>query len=279
MAGLANYITLKVSTPLLESKMNYVLLVLGLLVNTAICFCATSSKRSDHKHSHQSVHRSQGQTSRRSRRHWAMVRHYDNPYESTYRYDYNFRYREEEVLREIVNMLREIKLDFMTPKQQQPAFIPYFVPYPVPHQMSILERAVGRKDKASHDTPLAANKQSDKDSTTVTITLHDRNNFPSEPTDDDYMSRPIAFKPVTEAAATSSENREPGDEIIFPNNMPATVSKQPSKCQAAIIACCRFPQSEDRKRCFALHDCMEMFAGDRACKNDVIRSKIIDKKR
>ncbi|KPJ06041.1 hypothetical protein RR48_14483 [Papilio machaon] len=156
-------------------------------------------------------------------RHWQPIN--NRSYEHNYKNNYpGFNNRQEELTAEIINLLRDLKDNLSTQKQRQ-NYQPIYIPYPIP--LSIPLHSYGKPNDVPNK-PIPA--------------LPSRNNFADD--DKEYI-RPIMLKPVKEAPSTTTTPRISDSEsaIVFKVES-ENDTREPSKCEAAILICCRFTQPD-----------------------------------
>ncbi|CAH2071095.1 unnamed protein product, partial [Iphiclides podalirius] len=98
--------------------------------------------------------------------------------------------------------------------------------------------------------------------------------------DDDDGSRPISLKPVNAnrpqglPAPPVEHGSVQAEKTSTSTPAPTTQSSdQPSICEAAVISCCRFGES-DRERCFEKYNCSRTYSTGMACSPRVIQMVI-----
>ncbi|CAK1598981.1 unnamed protein product [Parnassius mnemosyne] len=191
-----------------------------------------------------------------------MSTNYDQTNPPHQHHEYYYDNPQEALLTEIVSLLHDIKLSLVSQKQHSPCQTVY-VPYPFPVPYSVPQYIY------SHDDSTFKKIDGIENSSTV---VHNHNRVDNN---DNDFSKPILSHSVTEVLPSSNKSNHSKDEntIYFPEP-PAVLTEdeviQPSKCEAAILACCKYSQSEDQEKCFLMHNCSQTNATELACKKKVL---------
>ncbi|XP_013171217.1 PREDICTED: uncharacterized protein LOC106120412 [Papilio xuthus] len=192
---------------------------------------------------------------RRGRQNYWQPTNY-RTYEPNYQHYYpgfNNANRQEALTAEIINLLRELK-DLSAQRQRQ-NYQPIYVPYPIPMSIPLSSH---EKPKVVTNKPIPA--------------FPSRINFPDD--EKEYM-RPIMLKPVTEAPFTTTTRKTSDSEsaIVFRVESQNDI-REPSKCEAAILVCCRFSQAVQVKTCFSEYGCSKTYSTKLACEKKAIQTVI-----
>ncbi|XP_014370402.2 uncharacterized protein LOC106720303 [Papilio machaon] len=224
------------------------ILVIGLFLNLLMMSKADYSTRHVRHSSFRNIFERRGQ----QQRHWQPInyRSYEHNYKN-YSPGFNNANRQEELTAEIINLLRDLKDNLSTQKQRQ-NYQPIYIPYPIP--LSIPLHSYGKPNDVTNK-PIPA--------------FPSRNNFADD--DKEYI-RPIMLKPVKEAPSTTTTPRISDSEsaIVFKVES-ENDTREPSKCEAAILVCCRFTQPDQVKTCFSEYGCSKTYSTKLACEKKAIQ--------
>ncbi|CAG4993780.1 unnamed protein product [Parnassius apollo] len=244
-------------------KMKCIVLLLTVLVNVVDISEAESHSSVYVKHKpHFNLQEIQNTAQLRSPRQW-MATNYDQTNPSHQHHGHYYNNPQEALLTEIVSLLQDIKLSLASQKQHspcQPIYVPYPypVPYSVPQYIHSYDDSTFRKIDATKNSSIVVHNDSRVDD-------NDGN---------DFTKSNLSHSGTEVLSSSNKSNHSEDENIIHFPEPPAVLTKdevsQPSKCESATFACCKYSQSMDQEKCFLMHNCSQTNATKLACKKEVL---------